>query len=90
MAEAAPSARAIYDAWLTDLIGQVHVASRGTYGAQRVQAELVLGRSVSIGHRAVEYHPSSSGATGTDPGSLSQHNQLHRTQDGPELPSTQA
>ena len=50
----APSARAIRQAWLTDLIREVHLASRGTYGARRVQAELVLGRGSSVGHQAVE------------------------------------
>ena len=50
----APSARAIRQAWLTDLIREVHLASRGTYGARRVQAELVLGRGISVGHQADE------------------------------------
>jgi putative transposase len=50
----APSARSIRHAWLTDLIREVHLGSRGTYGARRVQAELVLGRGVTIGHQAVE------------------------------------
>src|SRR5919202_4275274 len=50
----APSARAIRHAWLTDLIREVHLASRGTYGARRVHAELVLGRGVSVGHQAIE------------------------------------
>ena len=50
----APCARAIRHAWLTDLIREVHLASRGTYGARRVHAELVLGREVSVGHLAVE------------------------------------
>ena len=50
----APSARAIRHAWLTDLIREVHLASRGTYGARRVHAELVLGRGVAVGHQAIE------------------------------------
>ena len=49
-----PSARAIRHAWLTDLIREVHLASRGTYGGRRVHAELVLGREVTVGHQAVE------------------------------------
>jgi putative transposase len=49
-----PSPRAIRHAWLTDRIRQVHQASRGTYGARRVQAELVLGQGVAVGHQAVE------------------------------------
>ena len=36
-----PSARAIRHAWLTDLITQIHAASRGTYGAPRVHAEFL-------------------------------------------------
>src|SRR3954447_19661373 len=37
----APSTRSIRDVWLTDRIAAIHEASRGTYGALRVQAELV-------------------------------------------------
>jgi transposase InsO family protein len=48
------SARAIRHAWLTDRICQVHQASRGTYGARRVQAELVLGQGIRVGHQAIE------------------------------------
>lgn len=49
-----PSPRSIRHAWLTDLIRQVHVASRGVYGARRVYAELVLGQGIAVGHGAVE------------------------------------
>jgi transposase InsO family protein len=49
-----PSARAVRHEWLTDLIRQAHSDSRGTYGARRVHAELVLGRGVHVGHNAVE------------------------------------
>jgi transposase InsO family protein len=48
-----PSARSIRHAWLTDLIGQIHAASRGTYGAPRVHAELRMGRGIAVGHNAV-------------------------------------
>ena len=48
------SARAIRHAWLTDRIRQIHQASRGTYGARRVRAELMLGQGVHVGHQAVE------------------------------------
>lgn len=41
-------------AWLTDLIVEVHAASRGVYGARRVHAELTLGHGVQVGHNAVE------------------------------------
>lgn len=49
-----PSARSIRHAWLTDLIRQVHAASRGTYGAPRVHAELTMGYGITVGHNAVE------------------------------------
>jgi putative transposase len=49
-----PSARTIRHAWLTDLITDVHQASRGTHGARRIHAELILGRGVAVGHGAVE------------------------------------
>ena len=48
-----PSARSIRHAWLTDMITQVHVESRGTYGARRVHAELTMGRGITVGHNAV-------------------------------------
>jgi hypothetical protein len=49
-----PSERAVRHAWLTDLIRQVHLDSRGTYGARRVHAELTLGHGLVVGHNAVE------------------------------------
>ncbi len=49
-----PSARSLRHAWLTDQIRAAHVASRGTYGAARVHAELTLGRGILVGHNAVE------------------------------------
>jgi len=50
----APSARAIRHVWLTDVIRQVHIASRGTYGIRRVHADLILGQGIAVGHLAVE------------------------------------
>lgn len=49
-----PSARAIRHAWLTDQIRAVHTASRGTYGALRVHAELTLGLGLQVGHNQIE------------------------------------
>lgn len=49
----APSARSIRHAWLTDLIGQVHHASHGTYGQPRVRAEFQLAHGVVVGHNTV-------------------------------------
>ena len=48
------SRRSIRHAWLTELITEVHTASRGTYGARRVHAELTMARGISVGIRAVE------------------------------------
>jgi putative transposase len=50
----APSARAVRHAWLTGQIRAVHAASRGTYGARRVHAELRLGLGLVVGHNQVE------------------------------------
>ena len=50
----APSPRSIRHEWLIDVIRQVHAVSRGTYGIRRVHAELTLGRSITVGHQAVE------------------------------------
>ena len=49
-----PSARSIRWAWLTDVIGQVHADSRQTYGAQRVHAELTLGRGIAVCRNTIE------------------------------------
>jgi putative transposase len=48
-----PSTRSIRHAWLTDVITQVHLQSRGTYGAPRVHAELRMGQGVVVGHNVV-------------------------------------
>lgn len=39
--------------WLTGLIREVHVASRGTYGYRRVHAELTMGMGVKVCDRTV-------------------------------------
>jgi putative transposase len=49
-----PSPQAIRHAWLTDVIRQVHAASRETYGSRRVHAELTLGRWIAVGYDSVE------------------------------------
>lgn len=49
-----PSARAVRHAWLTEQIRAVHIASRGTYGARRVYAELTRGLGLQVGHNQVE------------------------------------
>ena len=40
--------------FLTEQIRAVHTASRGTYGARRVHAELTLGLGLAVGHGQVE------------------------------------
>ena len=49
----APSTRAIRHVWLTDRITAVHEASYGTYGALRVQAELIHAQGLVVGHNTV-------------------------------------
>jgi putative transposase len=48
-----PSARARADAALTTTIGAIHRASRGTYGAPRVQAELADAHGMRCGRKRV-------------------------------------
>lgn len=49
-----PSQRAIRHAWLTDVIREVHLASRGIYGSRRIHAELVLGHHIAVSHGQIE------------------------------------
>jgi putative transposase len=49
-----PSQRAIRHVWLSDVIREVHLASRGIYGSRRIHAELVLGRQIAVSHGQVE------------------------------------
>ena len=49
----APSARPVRQAWLTDLIGQIHSASYGTYGQPRVRAGLQRTHGLVTGHNTV-------------------------------------
>jgi len=48
-----PSARAVADAGLTTTIRQIHVASRGTYGAPRIHAELADAHETRCGRKRV-------------------------------------
>jgi putative transposase len=59
-----PSARQVRLALLTDLIREVHQASRGTYGYRRVHAELTLGRGLVIPHGTVELLMARAGLAG--------------------------
>ncbi len=48
-----PSARAVNDAELTRTVRQIHAASRGTYGAPRVHAELDDAHGIRCGRKRV-------------------------------------
>jgi putative transposase len=48
------SPRSLRHAFLTEVIGEIHLASRGVYGARRVHAELTLGRGIAVCHATVE------------------------------------
>jgi len=47
-------ARSPRHAFLTEIIGAVHTASRGVHGARRVHAELTLARGIVVSHGTVE------------------------------------
>ncbi len=49
-----PSQRELRHAFLLEQIRAIHAASRGTYGALRVHAELTLGRGIAVGHGQIE------------------------------------
>ena len=61
--ERAPSARSIADAKLTDRIKAIHTASRETYGAPRIHAELA-DEGVSVGRKRVERLMKAAGIVG--------------------------
>ncbi len=51
--------------WLAGEIADVHKASGGTYGSNRVTAELKYGRGIQVGHNAVELVMRELGIKGT-------------------------
>jgi transposase InsO family protein len=51
--------------WLAGEIADVHKASGGTYGSNRVTAELKYGRGIQVGHNAVELIMRELGIKGT-------------------------
>jgi putative transposase len=53
-AQREPCARRRRDDELRSVIREIHVRSRGTYGAPRVHAELALGQGIRIGRKRVE------------------------------------
>lgn len=63
-----PSQRELRHAFLLEQIRAIHAASRGTYGAMRVHAELTLGRGIAVGHGQIELLMARAGIKGL-PGS---------------------
>ena len=63
----APCDRELNDVWLTDLIKQIHVKSRGTYGARRIHAELRLEHWIRVGKKRVERLMALAGLSGCLP-----------------------
>jgi hypothetical protein len=50
--------------WLTGLIREVHLDSRGTYGSRQVRAELTIGMDVAVSTRLVAVLMSNAGIYG--------------------------
>ena len=50
--------------WLTGLINEVHIASRGTYGYRRVHAELTLGMGLTCSSRLISVLMTNAGIRG--------------------------
>ena len=48
-----PTAAELRRHWLTGLISDIHVASRGTYGRRRIRAELVIGLQLIVSRKLV-------------------------------------
>jgi putative transposase len=62
-----PSDRALQDAWLTEKIKQIHVASRGVYGSPRIHAELRLEHGIRVGRKRVARLMKAAGISGIKP-----------------------
>jgi putative transposase len=60
----APSDRELTDAWLLEKIREIHEASRGTYGARRVHADLRLAHDIRVGRKRVERLMAAAGLSG--------------------------
>ena len=62
-----PSDRALTDAWLTEKIKRIHVASRGVYGSPRIHAELRLEHGIRVGRKRVARLMKAAGISGIKP-----------------------
>jgi putative transposase len=62
-----PSDRALQDAWLTEKIKQIDVASRGVYGSPRIHAELRLEHGIRVGRKRVARLMKAAGISGIKP-----------------------
>ena len=50
--------------WLTGLIREIHIASRGTYGYRRIHAELTIGMEIPCSSRLVSVLMTKAGIVG--------------------------
>jgi hypothetical protein len=50
--------------WLTGLIREIHIASRGTYGYRRIHAELTIGMDIQCSSRLVSVLMTKAGIVG--------------------------
>jgi len=79
-----PSARAVRDTALTVTITQMHAASRGTYGAPRVHAELADAHAIHCGRKRITRLMRAAGLVG-----VCRRRGVHTTQRGEaEAPAT--
>ena len=59
-----PSARALEDMQLTELIREIHARARGVYGAPRIHAELRMAHGIRVGKKRVERLMANAGISG--------------------------
>jgi len=62
-----PAQRELTDAWLSELIREIHSANRGVYGSPRVHAELRLAHGIRVGRKRVERLMRAAGLSGLIP-----------------------
>jgi putative transposase len=62
-----PSDWALYDAWLTEKIREIHNANRRVYGAPRIHAELRMDHGIRVSRKRVERLMRQAGLSGLVP-----------------------